>query len=79
MMKNKREELLERFGKLLSDSAEYGLGADFIYFCGMYATMVTEMEESEDVNDKIDWLLSTFADGTIMGMIFAEDESEVVS
>ena len=45
----------------------------------MYATMVTEMEESEDVNDKIDWLLSTFADGTIMGMIFAEDESEVVS
>ena len=79
MMENKREELLERFGKLLSDSAEYGLGADFIYFCGMYATMVTEMEESEDVNDKIDWLLSTFADGTIMGMIFAEDESEVVS
>lgn len=78
-MENKREELLERFGKLLSDSAEYGLGADFIYFCGMYATMVTEMEESEDVNDKIDWLLSTFADGTIMGMIFAEDESEVVS
>ena len=45
----------------------------------MYATMVTEMEESEDVNDKIDWLLSTFADGTIMDMIFAEDESEVVS
>ena len=78
-MENKREELLERFGKLLSDSAEYGLEADFIYFCGMYATMVTEMEESEDVNDKIDWLLSTFADGTIMGMIFAEDESEVVS
>ena len=78
-MENKREELLERFGKLLSDSAEYGLGTDFIYFCGMYATMVTEMEESEDVNDKIDWLLSTFADGTIMGMIFAEDESEVVS
>ena len=78
-MENKREELLERFGKLLSDSAEYGLGADFIYFCGMYATMVTEMEESEDANDKIDWLLSTFADGTIMGMIFAEDESEVVS
>ena len=75
MMENKREELLERFGKLLSDSAEYGLGADFIYFCGMYATMVTEMEDSEDVNDKIDWLLSTFADG----MIFAEDESEVVS
>ena len=79
MMENKREELLERFGKLLSDSAEYGLGADFIFFCGMYATMVTEMEESEDVNDKIDWLLSTFADGTIMDMIFAEDESEVVS
>ena len=78
-MENKREELLERFGKLLSDSAEYGLGADFIFFCGMYATMVTEMEESEDVNDKIDWLLSTFADGTIMGMIFAEDESEVLS
>ena len=78
-MENKREELLERFGKLLPDSAEYGLGADFIFFCGMYATMVTEMEESEDVNDKIDWLLSTFADGTIMGMIFAEDESEVVS
>ena len=78
-MENKREELLERFGKLLSDSAEYGLGADFIFFCGMYATMVTEMEESEDVNDKIDWLLSTFADGTIMDMIFAEDESEVVS
>ena len=79
MMENKREELLERFGKLLSDSAEYGLGADFIFFCGMYATMVTEMEDSEDVNDKIDWLLSTFADGTMMGMIFAEDESEVVS
>ena len=78
-MENKREELLERFGKLLSDSAEYGLGADFIFFCGMYATMVTEMEESEDVNDKIDWLLSTFADGTLMDMIFAEDESEVVS
>ena len=78
-MENKREELLERFGKLLSDSAEYELGADFIFFCGMYATMVTEMEESEDANDKIDWLLSTFADGTIMGMIFAEDESEVVS
>ena len=78
-MENKREELLERFGKLLSDSAEYGLGADFIFFCGMYATMVTEMEESEDVNDKIDWLLSTFSDGTLMGMIFAEDESEVVS
>ena len=37
------------------------------------------IEENEDVNDKIDWLLSTFADGTIMGMIFAEDESEVVS
>ena len=78
-MENKREELLERFGKLLSDSAEYGLGADFIFFCGMYATMVTEMEDSEDVNDKIDWLLGTFADGTIMDMIFAEDESEVVS
>ena len=41
--------------------------------------MVTEMEDSEDVNDKIDWLLSMFADGTMMGIIFAEDESEVVS
>ena len=78
-MENKREELLERFGKLLSDSAEYGLGADFIFFCGMYATMVTEMEVSGETKDKIDWLLSIFADGTMMDIIFSEDESDVVS
>ena len=78
-MENKREELLERFGKLLSDSAEYGLGADFVFFCGMYATMVTEMESSEETKDKIDWLLSVFADGTMMDMMFGEDESEVVN